>query len=105
MEANEVDILASAVLRDLEQIEDAQKSRCLCQGGSDIWETDRLDGIHHNHAIVHRITAAYLHVRTRPYPDTACDFSAANPVAQTFGENHEGELTENLKPVQPFGRS
>ena len=105
MEPNQINIFSPAVLRDFEEIEDTQKPRCLCQGVRDIRETNRFDGIHHNRSVVHRITAADLHMGTHPDPNTACDFSTANPVAQTFGENHGSEFTENLKPRAMRGKT
>jgi hypothetical protein len=80
------------VLRDLEQIDDAQESRLSCQRWSDIQKSDRLDRIHFDLAFVHTVSVADLDVESLPYSDTASDFSATNSIAEPLGEHHEKSL-------------
>lgn len=77
MEPNQIDILASTVLGDLEQINHAQKSRLARQCWSNIRETDRRDRIHFDLPFFHRVPGAHFDVETHPYSDTAGDFSPA----------------------------
>src|SRR5439155_20410768 len=87
-----VDILAFPVLRDLEQIDQTQETRLTRQLRSDIRKTNRRDRIHFDLTFFHTVPGANLDVRTRPYPDTASDFSAANSLAQMLAEHHEESL-------------
>ena len=93
MEANQIDILAFAVLRYFKQIEDAEETGFQRQLWSDVRKTYRCDRIHFDLAFVHRIPAADFDVGTRPDSNAASYFSATNPLAQTLGEDHEGEST------------
>jgi len=88
MKPNQIDILASAVLCDLEQIDDAEESRRTRQLGRDVWKTDRFDGIHFDLTFFHSIAVADFDVGAGPDPHAAGDCAATNSVAQTFGENH-----------------
>jgi len=80
VEPNQINVLALAVLRDFEEIEDAKKTRGQRELRSDIGETDRLDGIDFDLAFVHRVAPADFHVRPRPYADAARDFSPTNSI-------------------------
>ena len=81
MEPNQIDIFAFAVLRDLKQIEHPQETRLSRQLWSDIRETYRRDRIYLDLTLFHAIPGAHFDVGTRPYPDAARDFSAANSFA------------------------
>src|SRR5262245_3229182 len=88
MEPDQIDILAFTVLRDLKQIEHAQEPGFSRQLWSDIREPDRRNRIHFDLALIHAIPATNLDMWTRPYADTASDFSTTNTVAQAFREYH-----------------
>ena len=93
MEPNEVNVFPSAVFRDFQKIENAKESGSLGQLGGDIREPDRFDRIHFDFSVcVQPIPPAYLNVRACPDADAAGDVSPANPILQSFGENHEGSV-------------
>ena len=81
MEPNQIDIFTFTVLRNLKQIDDTKETRFASQLWSDIRKTDRLDRIHFDRTFVHAVTCANFDMRTRPYSDTASDFSATNSLA------------------------
>ena len=86
MEPNEIDILAFTVLRNLEQINEAQESRLARQCWGDIRKTDRLDRIHFDLTFFHSVALAHCDVGTRPYSDTASDFPTTNSIAKSLGK-------------------
>src|SRR6185437_13357713 len=65
-EPNQIDLVATAVLGHLEQVEDSQKTRCPRQFRCDVREANRLDRVHLDLAFVHPVTAAQSNVRPRP---------------------------------------
>ena len=93
MEPDQIDILAFAVLRDLEKVDHAFETRLSRQLWSDVRETDRQDRIHLDLTFFHAIADAFLDAGIHPYSDAAGNFSATNSLAQTLGEDHEGEFT------------
>src|ERR1017187_6622666 len=99
VESDQIDILAFAVLRHLEQIDDAQEARLAGQLPSDIRKTDWLDRIHLDLTFFHPVPVADLDVGAHPYSDAASDLAATNTVAEALGEHHE----ESLHPVRPVG--
>ena len=92
MEPDQIDILAFSVLRNFEEIEHAEETRCARQLWSDIYETDLLDRINLDFTLFHSIPPAHLDVRTLPYSDAASDFAAPNSVAEALGEDHRASL-------------
>ena len=81
MEPDQINILTLAVLGDLEEINHTVETRLSCQLWCDIRKTDRHDRIHFDRTFVHAVTCANFDMRTRPYSDTASDFSATNSLA------------------------
>jgi hypothetical protein len=81
VEPNQIDIFTLTVLRNLEQIDDTKETRFASQLWSDIRKTDRLDRIHFDRTFLHAVPDAHFDMRTRPYSDTASDFSATNSLA------------------------
>ena len=81
VELNRLIIFAFTVFRNLEQIDDTKETRFASQLWSDIRKTDRLDRIHFDRTFVHGVPGAHFDMRTRPYSDTASDFSATNSIA------------------------
>jgi hypothetical protein len=88
MESNQVDIFASTVLRDLEQIDHTQKSRFARQFRRDIRKPYRLDGIHFDLTFVHAVPVAHFDVGTQPYSHTASNLSSTHSIAKPLGEYH-----------------
>lgn len=91
MEADEVDVLPGAVLRDFEQIEDAEEAGGAGECGRDVGEADGLDGVDLDFTFFHAIAAAGADMRTRPDANRAGDLAVADSFAQTLGELHEGK--------------
>jgi hypothetical protein len=81
VEPNQIDIFTFTVFRNLEQIDDTKETRFASQLRSDIRKTDWLDRIHFDRTFVHAVPGAHFDMRTRPYSDTASDFSATNSLA------------------------
>jgi hypothetical protein len=100
MEADQIDILAFAVLGNLEQVDNTQKPRLSRQFRSDIGKTDGLDGIDFDLAFFHTVPGAGFHVWTRPYPHNASDLPLANSLAKPFGEHHD-EISLHLPGASP----
>jgi hypothetical protein len=93
VEPNQIDILASAVLGDLEQVDETQEARLARQLWSDIRKTNRRDRIHLDLTFLHPVPVAHFNVGTHPYSDTTSDLSTAHSFAQALGERHEKYLT------------
>ena len=88
MKSDEVNILAGAVSRGVEQGLDALESRLTREIVGDIGKIDRRDGIHHDVTVVHSITAADLDVRPGPDADTAFDAATPDALTEVFSELH-----------------
>jgi hypothetical protein len=88
MKAHQVNVPASTVVSDPEEIDNPKETRLSRQLGSNVRKTDRLDGVHFDLAFLHPIAPAYLHMRMCPDADTASDFSTTNAISQTLGERH-----------------
>ena len=92
MEPDQIDVLASTVLGDLEEVDHALETRLAGELRCNVRETDRLDRIHLDLPVFHGVTGAFLDVGTEPYTDAARDVSATNPLTQSLGEDHEKSL-------------
>ena len=88
MEPNQEDLVAGAVLGDGQKILHTVESRLARQIVGDVFQSDRLNRIHHDVPLVHGVTAADLHMRTLPDPYAASDPAAPNFFAKMFGEHH-----------------
>jgi hypothetical protein len=88
VESDQINVLALAVLRDLEEVNHTLETRRSRQLWSDIRETDRQDRIYLDLTLVHLVAVADLYVGTHPYADAAIDFAAPNSVAQALREDH-----------------
>ena len=98
MEADEVDPIAFAVLRYLQQVDDSEEAGFTCQLGRDVRQTDRLDGVNFDLALFHLIAGSSLDVGTRPDADAAGDFSTANALAEALCEHHDESLHRPFTP-------
>ena len=92
MKADQVDILALAVFRNLEQVDQTVEAGLTRELRGDIRKPNGLNGIDFNLAFVHRIAAAHPDARTHPDANAAGDVAAPHAVAKTFREDHLGIL-------------
>ncbi len=92
MKSDQIDILASAVFRNLEQVDQTVEAGLTRELRGDIRKPNRLNGIDFNLAFVHRIPAAHPDARTHPDANAAGDVAAPHAVAKTFREDHRGIL-------------
>ena len=88
MESDQIDVLALAVLRDLEKVDHTLKARRSRQLRSNIRETDRQDRIYLDLTLLHPVAVADLYVGTHPDADAASDFAVPNSGAQPLREDH-----------------
>ena len=88
MEPNQVHVVAAAVFRDSEQFIHALESRFASQIIRHVSDGNRLDRIHDDVTLVHRVPATDLYVRIFPDADTALDFPVPYSLAKPFGEHH-----------------
>ena len=92
MKSDQVDILASAVFRNLEQVDQTVEAGLTRELRGDIRKPNGLNGIDFDLAFVHRIAAADPDARTHPDANAAGDVAAPHAVAKTFREDHRGIL-------------
>ncbi|MBZ5601611.1 MAG: hypothetical protein LAO79_04825 [Acidobacteriia bacterium] len=85
---HQIDIVARAVLCDLQQICPALEAGFNRQIMGDVLQRDRLDGIDHDFTFVHPVMSSDLDVRPFPDPDAARDESAPHPFPKVFRKNH-----------------
>jgi hypothetical protein len=104
VEPDQINILASAMFRDLKQVQNAKKSRLPRQFRSNIWKSYRLNRIDFNLAFLHTVSRAYSDVGTYPDSHTASDFSATYSLAKPFSEHHEESLRPTLQSAQSAKR-
>jgi len=101
VESDQIDVLALAVLRDLEEVNHTLETRRSRQLWSDIRETDRQDRIYLDLTLLHPIAVADLYVGTHPYADAASDFAAPNSVAQALREDHSESTCRGRAQKRP----
>src|SRR5579859_1902785 len=92
VEPDQINILAPAMFRHFEQIQNAKESRLPRQLRRNIWKPDRLNRIDFNLAFLHPVSPAHSHAGTHPDPHTASDLPATYSLAQPFSERHENSL-------------
>ena len=88
VEADQVDVLAVAVLSDFEEIKNTEETRFAGEFRRDIWETDGFDRINFNGAFSHSVACTHSDMQTCPKANRAGDFSATHTFPKTFCENH-----------------
>jgi hypothetical protein len=93
VEANQIDIFASTVLGNLQQVDETQEAGLARQFRSDIGKADRLNGIHLDLTFFHPVPGAHFDMRTRPDANAASNFSAADALAKPLSEYHEEKFT------------
>ena len=92
MKSDQVDILASAVFRNLEQVDQTVEAGLTRELRGDIRKPNGLNGIDFDLAFVNRIAAADPDARTHPDANAAGDVAAPHAVAKTVREDHRGIL-------------
>ena len=92
MEADEVDVVALAVLGDFEQVDEAEEAGCAGELWSDVGKADGLNGVDLDLAFFHAVAVADDDMGTCPDADAARDFAAADTFAKPLGEGHGGSL-------------
>ncbi len=85
MEADQVDVLAGAVLGDFQKIDEAEESGFAGELRGDFLKADLLDGVDFDVAFFHAIAVAGFDVRILPDADAAGNFAAADAVAEALG--------------------
>ena len=95
MEAYQVNVLASAVLRHFEQIQNPEKSRLACQRWCNVGKADELDRIHLDLTFLHAIAASHAYAWAHPDADGTGDLSTSNSVAKPFGKHHAENLLQS----------
>jgi hypothetical protein len=101
VEANQVDVLAPPVFRDLEEVDDSLETRSARDCGGDVGIGDREERVHLDLTFVHPVPLADRHVRTHPYAHAAGDFAPAYSLAQTVREEHPKSLTADAMCLPP----
>ena len=86
MEVDEVNVFASPMPRDLEQIADAREAAFAGETRRDLFDRDRCDGVDFDLASFELISPPGPNVRTRPHANAPCDRTASNTIAQIFRE-------------------
>ena len=94
VEADEVGFFAAAVFGNLEQIEDAEKSRGAGKLGRNVGEADGFDGLYFDMAFFHRVAPPYFDAWRFPDADAQGDVAAAYSSSKALGEHHEESLRE-----------
>src|SRR5882672_6291612 len=89
VELDEVDVLTAAVLRDLEEVDDAREAGFARERGRDVIEFDPAHLVHHHVPGAERVATADLHVRALPDAHAAGDLAARDRLAETFRKLHE----------------
>ena len=95
VEADQVDILAFTVPRDLQQIGEAEETRFSREFRRNLRKLDRLNRVDLDLSFVHTVTATGPYAWTTPNANAAGNLSAADSFAKTFGEDH----AKSLHPV------
>jgi hypothetical protein len=99
MEPDQINILASTMFRDLEQVQNAKESRLSRQFRSNIRKPDRFNRVNFNFAFLHSVSRPHSNAGTHPDSHTASDFSPTYPLPQPLSEHHEQSLRPTLQCV------
>lgn len=86
MEVDEVNVFASPMPRDLEQIAYTREAAFAGETRRDLFDRDRCDGVDFDLAFLEAIAPAGTNVRTHPHANASFDRPASNAIAQVFRE-------------------
>src|SRR6185437_11775152 len=98
---DEVHVATLPVLGCLEQIDDSLETGAACELRGDVPERHRTDRVDLDISRGQLVTAADLHVRTRPDAHAAGHFPLSNRVTQMLRKNHGGLWTHPSGSVTP----
>jgi hypothetical protein len=105
MKPDQVDILAAAMFRNLEEVDQTLEAGFTRELRGDIRKTNGLNGIDFDLAFVHRIAAANPDAWTYPDANAARDVAAPHAIPKTFREDHRGILQRvQQRPASPRRR-
>ena len=88
MKTDQIDVVATTMLRYLKQINHAQETGFNGQLMSNVLKRDLLNGIYLDLAFLHAVTAARGDVRVPPDANAAGDGPATYTFPKALGENH-----------------
>src|SRR6185295_16243968 len=88
VESDQIDVLAAAVFRDLEELDDVFEARASREVWSDLGQTDRPNRIHFDLALIHAVPPANLDVGTGPDSNAAGDGAPSHSFPEPLGEDH-----------------
>src|SRR5688572_30228420 len=86
MEPDQVHVLAAAVLRHLQQVDEAGEARGPRELRRDVGQRDPLDRVDLDRAFAERVASADLDARALPDAHAARDLAAADAVVQALRE-------------------
>ena len=92
VEVDQVHVLASAVLCNLEEVLDAGESAFTRETRRDLLKRDRNDRVHFDLPALDAVSPAGSNARADPDPDGSRDCTTPDPVAQVFRELHRTSL-------------
>ena len=95
VEPDQINILASTMFRDLEQVQNAKESRLARQFRSNVRKPDRLNRIDFNLAFLDTVSRAHSDAGTHPDSHAASDLSPTYSLAKPLSEHHD----ESLRPT------
>jgi hypothetical protein len=103
MKPHQINILAAAVLCNLQQIQNPKKPRLARQLSSNVGKPDRFDRVYFDCASLYPIPRAYANARRHPKSDAASNFSPAHSLTQPLGKRHLGPLALSASRRQDGG--
>jgi hypothetical protein len=109
VELDEVHVIASPMLRDLEQIGYARKAALAREARRNLFERNRDDGIDFDLTFFEVVSLADTNVRTHPDANASRDRTTSHAIAQVFREQHRASLARcfplqrELAAVWPTG--
>ncbi len=88
MEPDQVDVLASAVFGNLEEVLHVREARFASEVMRDVLQTNGHNRVHDDVPIIHAVATTHFDVGSRPDADCASDSTASYALAQALGEHH-----------------
>jgi hypothetical protein len=86
VEVDEVNVFASPMPCDLEQIANTREAAFSGETRRDLFDRDRCYGVDFDLASFELISPAGTNIRTHPHADASRDRAASNAIAQVFRE-------------------
>lgn len=96
MEPNQEHFTAAAVAGHAQQVVHRVEPRFTGEIVSDVAERDWINRIDDDVAVVHRVTAAHLYVRTQPDANCAPDSSAPDALPKPLREQHVATMSASM---------